>query len=422
MAIHTPRIGRREFLGATAATAVGFTIVKPQAVRGSEANSAVRFGILGVGGRGTEVGSGFITNAGARLTALADLFPDRIEQGRKHFDELQAKTGMSPLAQEQLFSGADAYKRIVESKEVDFIQISTPPYFHPAHLEAAVTAGRHVYCEKPIAIDVPGAKKAMALGKQAEGRLSLDVGFQIRLAPPMKALTERLWNGAIGRVACGAAFYYCNFIDRPAWPNASPAERHLRNWLYHRDLSGDIVVEQNIHVIDMCNWFLQAHPVLAEARCDRKVRTDEGDCKDNFAGFLVYPGNVQITFGSSQFGVPEFDAGVRLFGSDGSAESHYDARVSIAAKNKWDAGLAGTTAAGAPRGALDDADPEKQKAFVASIANRQFHNEAQQGAESALSAMLVRNAAYSGKPLSWDELLASTEVYDPKIDLTTISS
>jgi predicted dehydrogenase len=265
------------------------------------------------------------------------------------------------------------------------------------------------------------------IGTRAERRLSLDVGFQIRKAPPMVELEKRIREGAIGARACGEAFYYCPQIDRPAWPNASPDERRLRNWAWYRDLSGDIVVEQNIHVLDMCNWFLRAHPVHAVATCARKIRTDAGDCKDNFNAVVTYPGDVQITFGSTQFGSPEFDAGVRLFGADGSSASHYDSRVKIAGKHAWDAGLgepgrnSRSSAPGRSRGALDEADAEKQKAFVASITGRTFHNEALQGAESALTAMLIRNAAYSGRPLTWDELLASTEVYDPKISLARLS-
>jgi myo-inositol 2-dehydrogenase/D-chiro-inositol 1-dehydrogenase len=311
---------------------------------------------------------------------------------------------------------------------VDVIQISTPPYFHPLHLEAVVGAGKHAYCEKPVAVDVPGAKRVVEIGKRAAGSLSLDVGFQIRKAPPMVELEKRIRQGAIGAHACGEAFYYCPQIDRPAWPNASPDEQHLRNWAWYRDLSGDIVVEQNIHVLDMCNWFLRGHPVKAVASCARKVRTDTGDCKDNFNAVVTYPGDVQVTFGSTQFGRPEFDAGVRLFGADGSSESHYDWRVKIAGKHAWDAGLGDprgadrqNSASGETRGALDEADAEKQKAFVASITGRSFHNEALQGAESALTAMLIRNAAYSGTPLTWDELLTSTEVYDPKISLARLS-
>jgi len=423
MSDQTRRIGRREFLGATAASAVGLTIVKPAAVRGTAANSAVRFGILGVGGRGTEVGSGFV-GAGARVTALADLFADQLEAGRKHFDALQTKSGASPVGSDQLFRGQDAFKRIADSNEVDFIQISTPPYYHVQHLETVLASGKHVYCEKPVAVDVPGAKHVIELGQRINGKVSLDVGFQIRMAPPMVALAQRVWDGAIGPVACGEAFYYCPHIDRPARSGASPDELRLRNWVWYRDLSGDIVVEQNIHVIDMCNWFLRSHPAAAVATTARKVRADSGDCKDHFNAVLTYPGDVHISFGSTQFGEPEFDAGVRLFGPDGSSESHYDSRVSIAGKKKWDAGLGaakpGTqfSAAGAFQGSLDNADPEKQKGFLASITSGQFHNQAAQGAESALSAMLIRNAAYTGKPLGWDELLASTEVYDPKIDLT----
>src|SRR5918994_2157410 len=337
-------IRRRDFLKGTAAMTAGFTIINPRSVRGSQANSAVRLGILGVGGRGTAVGSGFVTNAGVRVTTLADLFADQLEAGRAHFDGLQAKAGAGPLAPSQLFRGPDCYKQIADAKDVDVIQISTPPYFHPLHLEAVVGAGKHAYCEKPVAVDVPGAKRVIEIGKRAGGRLSLDVGFQIRKAPPMVELEKRIRQGAIGAHACGEAFYYCPHIDRPAWPNASPDEQHVR---------------------DMCNWFLRGHPVKAVASCARKVRPDTGDCKDNFNAVVTYPGDVQVTFGSTQFGSPEFDAGVRLFGVDGSSESHYDWRVKIAGKHAWDAGLgepggadSRSSASDSSRGALDEADSE----------------------------------------------------------------
>ena len=139
-----------------------------------------------------------------------------------------------------------------------------------------VAAGKHVYCEKPVAVDVPGAKRVIEIGKRAEGKLSLDVGFQIRMAPPMVELAKRIWDGGIGTPAAGAAFYYCAHLDRPEWPNASPDEQRLRNWVWYRDLSGDIVVEQNIHVLDMCNWFLRGHPVKAVATCARKIATGRG--------------------------------------------------------------------------------------------------------------------------------------------------
>src|SRR2546429_64076 len=131
------------------------------------------------------------------------------------------------------------------SKEVDAVVIATPPYYHPQHLEAIVAGGKHVYLEKPVAVDVPGALKVIEIGKGAEGKLSLDVGFQIRDCPPFVELVKRIHNGAIGNIVCGEAHYLAGYIDRPAWPNASPVEKRLRNWVYDRVLSGDIIVEQN---------------------------------------------------------------------------------------------------------------------------------------------------------------------------------
>ncbi|MDR3676883.1 MAG: Gfo/Idh/MocA family oxidoreductase [Acidobacteriota bacterium] len=417
----TNKLGRREFLGAAAAAS--FMILKPQHVRGTAANSQVRFGILGCGGRATAKGTSFVQNADARVTAIADLFADQLEKGRQHFDTLQQAKGYAAIDPSQLFKGPNAYKEIAASKEVDFILITTPPYFHPHHLETVVAAGKHVYCEKPVAIDIPGAHHVISIGEKAKGKLSLAVGFQIRNAPPMVELTRRIHAGDLGKIGCGLAYYYCAHIDRPEWPNASPQEARLRNWVWDRKLSGDIIVEQNIHVIDMCNWMLKGHPIKAVGMCDRKDRTDAGDCKDNFNVLFTYPDNVQISFGSAQFGHPNFDAAVQLFGADGSSEAHYDWRVNIAGKNKWDAGMKPSgaeefSAAGKFKGALDDADSEKEKAFVASITSGQFLNQAALGAESVMSGILGRTAAYTGRSITWDELQKSKEVLEPGIDIT----
>ncbi len=422
------RIGRREFLGTAAATAAGFMIIKPELVRGSAANSAVAMGILGCGGRGTAVGSGFVQNTEARIVALADLFADQLEAGQKHFDEIQKAKGYAAIDRARLFRGPEADEQIAASKGVDAILITTPPYFHPSHLAIVANAGKHVYCEKPVAVDVPGVKKVMAIGEKVKGKLSLDVGFQIRMAPPMVELTRRIHDGALGKVACGLAYYYCGQLQRPDWPDATPEQKRLRNWVWDRRLSGDIIVEQNIHVIDMCNWMLQGHPEKAVGSGGRKVRTDAGDCWDNFNVVFTYPGSVQISFGSTQFDTPEFDAAVRFFGPKGSCEAHYDHRVFISGKEPWDAGLGGTaqqgaqfSAAGTFKGSLDQADSEKQKAFIASITSGQFHNQAAQGGESALSAMLGRTAAYSGKQVTWEELLRSKEVFEPGLNIDKLA-
>jgi len=178
----------------------------------------------------------------------------------------------------------------------------------------------------------------------------------------------------------------------------------------------------------MCNWMLQAHPEKAVGTGGRKVRTDTGDCWDNFNVVFTYPGEVQISFGSTQFGTPAFDAAVRFFGPKGSCEAHYDHRVFISGQEPWDAGLGAAakegaqfSAAGTFKGALDLADSEKQKSFIQSITSGQFHNQAEQGGESALSAMLGRTAAYTGKPVTWDELLRSKEVFDPGLNIAKLA-
>src|SRR5579872_6889034 len=250
-------IGRRGFLQATAGTAA-FTLLKPHLVRGAGANSAVRVGLLGCGGRGANHTETILKNTDARVVALADMFQDRLDNAKQQVDKLSAAKGHAGV--EQTFVGPNAYKQILDSKQVDAVVIATPPYFHVEHLAAAVEAGKHVYCEKPVAIDVPGTKRVLEIGKKAEGKVSLDVGFQIRMAPPYIELANRIHGGALGEIASGAAYYYCPHIGLNYPDEATPLSR-LRNWIQDKVLSGDIIVEQNIHAIDICNWVLQGHPV-----------------------------------------------------------------------------------------------------------------------------------------------------------------
>ncbi len=420
------KFGRREFLETAAAVSAAFTILKPTQIRGTAANSAVRLGILGCGGRGTAVGTGFVDNTNTRVVALADLFADQLAAAQKHFDEQQSKKDYPAISSTQLFKGTRASEQILASKEVDAILVSTPPYFHSQHLVAVLAAGKHVYLEKPVAIDVPGAKRVIQAGERMGGKVSLAVGFQIRKAPPFVELVRRIHGGALGKIGCGLAYYYCPHIDRPDRPSASQEEKRMRNWVWDRVLSGDIIVEQNIHVIDICNWLLQGHPIKAVGAGSRKLREDAGNCYDNFNLVFTYPNDVEVSFGSTQFNKHQFDAAVRFFGSRGSAEAHYDHRMSISGEEPWDAGLgpsqAGSqfSAAGAFRGSLDQSDSEKQKSFIESITSGKHINEASQGAETALSCMLGRTAAYTGKLVTWDQLMKSKEVYDPKIDLNKL--
>src|SRR5437868_10868032 len=421
-------LDRRKFIGVAAATA-GAMLIKPELVRGTAANSAIRAGLLGCGGRGTEDASNLVDTGGARVVALADMFQDQLDNARKHFDEVQQAKGYSAIDASQTFVGPKAFKQMAASKEVDAVVIATPPYYHPQHLEAIVAGGKHVYLEKPVAVDVPGALKVIEIGKRAEGKISLDVGFQIRDCPPFVELVKRIHNGALGNIACGEAHYLTGYIDRPAWPNASPVERRLRNWVHDRTLSGDIIVEQNIHVIDICNWILKDHPVKASATGGRQGRpADDGDCYGNYNVVFNYPNNVDVTFSSTQFAKGWWDVTERFFGTKGTSQSPYTGPLGIWGDEPWQYGPSTKPAADAQSFSvtgnftsnLELADSEKKKAFVESITSGKFHNQTAKGTESALSCIMARTAAYTGGEVTWEEILKSKEVWDPKIDLSKL--
>ncbi len=422
------KVDRRKFLGTAAATA-GILLLKPELVRGTAANSAVRVGLLGCGGRGTEDATNLIDTGGARVVALADLFQDQLEKARDNFNKLQQDKGYAALDTSQLFVGPNAFQQIAASKEVDAIVIATPPFYHPQHLEAAVAAGKHVYLEKPVAVDVPGAKKVMEIGKRAGGKLSLDVGFQIRDCPPFVELVKRIHGGALGKIICGESYYFASYLDRPAWPNVTPVERRLRNWVYDRALSGDIIVEQNIHVIDICNWVLKSHPVKVSASGGRAGRLTDGDVYGNYNVLFHYPDGVDVTFSSTQFSKGWWEVTERFFGTKGTSQSPYTGPLGIWGEEPWqfeappakDAGQAAFSATGKfTTSNLEFADREKKKAFVESITSGNFHNQADKGAESALSCIMARTAAYTGREVSWEDMLKSHETSDPKIDLSKL--
>ena len=424
------QVDRRTFITSAAATA-GFMIINPDLVRGTAANSAVRVGLLGCGGRGTEDATSLVETGGARVVALADLFQDQLDAARTHFNQIQQGKNYPDLNTTQLFVGPDAYQKIAASKEVDAIVVATPPYFHPLHLEAAVGGAKHVYLEKPVAVDVPGAMKVLDIGKRAEGKLSLDVGFQIRDCPPFVELVRRIHAGAIGKIICGVAHYLTGYIDRPQWPNATPEEHRLRNWVYDKVLSGDIIVEQNIHVIDICNWVLGAHPLKASATGGRMGRpATDGDVYGNYHVVFQYLDGVDVTFSSTQFAKGWWDVTERFFGTKGTTQSPYVGPLGIWGDEPWQDPNSITpkdssqpqafSVTGNFRSNLEQADPQKKKAFVDSIVSGKFHNQTPAGAESALSCIMARTAAYTGHEVTWEDTLKSTEIWDARLDLKKI--
>lgn len=419
---------RRTFIaGATGAS--GLLLLKPRTAFGYEANSAVRLGLLGCGNRGSSVATSFAKNTSARVVALADIFPDQLAKAKAHIDEVNAGLGLPAIDPNLMFRGHEAFQELASSSGVDAIQISTPPWFHVQHLDAAVAAGKHAYCEKPLGVDVEQAQQALAVGQRAQGRVSLDVGFQVRSAPPIAEVVRRIHSGAIGKIGQIAAHYNAPASTYPQRPPMSADELRLRNWLWDRTISGDILLEQNIHVIDLCNWILQGHPLKAMATGSRNIISHAGDIWDNYEVIFTYPNDVRVSSSSTQFGTNGwFDVSESVFGATGIAEAPYSGPVRIVGEEAWEWSgeenkiVAAKPATFATNGAFSDnlafADREKDKGFIDSITSGQFHNQAAEGVESALSCMLGRMAAELGREVTWDEQLTHGKKYSLGMDLT----
>jgi predicted dehydrogenase len=380
----------------------------------------VRHGLLGCGNRGTSVADSFSQNTSAQVVALADLFADQLAAGRSHFDQLNQKLGRAPIDSKLLFRGPNAFEQLAASKDVDLIQISTPPFFHVQHLNAAVSAGKHVYCEKPVGIDIRQAGEALKIAPRVRSTQSVDVGFQCRNAPPIVAIAEKIKAGALGKIGAVTANYNAPASTEKTRAGASADEYRLRNWLWDRALSGDILVEQNIHIVDLCNWILGARPLKATATGGRNILKHAGDCWDNYQVDFTYPGDVHLSFSSTQFGdYGSFDAGVKLYGASGMATVPYSGPIQIAGAQAWAWQDAASPTSGggkfAANGAFQDnlafADRDKERTFIESITSGQSHNQIAAGVETALSCMLGRMAGYQQREVTWEYLLAQGETY-----------
>ena len=416
---------RRSFLK-TAGAAGGLMIVKPSVAFSSQANGAVRYGLLGCGRRGTSVATSFAKNAGAHIVALGDIFPDKLAKGKQHFDQVNASLGLAAVNPKLTFHGHDAYKAMAASPDIDAVQISTPPFFHVEHMDVLSSGGKHVYCEKPVGVDIPQTKRALEIAKRIDGKVSAAVGFQIRSAPPFVEIVRRIHAGQIGTIAQISAHYNAPpAVYEERTPGMNDDEYRLRNWLRDQVLSGDILLEQNIHVIDVCNWVMGTHPVSALARRSRKVVKDFGNTSDNYEVLFTYPGDVELVFSSTQFNQNKyFDVAERFFGSQGLAEAPYKGPLRILGTQPWDwhdpkptASSAKFAADGSFTDNLAQADPEKDRSFINSITIGTFQNQIAAGVDTARSCILGRKSAETGRRVTWAEIENDTQAYQLGMNL-----
>ena len=411
-------MNRRQFVQTGAAC--GLLLLKSRTAFSYQANSAVRLGLLGCGNRGTTVSTSFSKNTTAQVVALADIFPDKLALGRTHFNQVNASLGRAAIDEKMLFHGPHAFEQLASCKDVDLIQISTPPFFHVQHLETAVAAGKHVYCEKPVGVDVAQANHALEIAKRVKPTQSVDVGFQVRNAPPIAAIAQKIQAGALGKIAAVAGNYNAPAALEKSCAGSSQDEFRLRNWLWYTALSGDILVEQNIHIIDLCNWLLGAHPLKATATGGRNILTHAGDCWDNYQVDYTYPNDVHFAFASTQFSEGNaFNAGLNMFGANGSAAVPYSGPVEIVGAQAWawkDSGNAASAPATfAANGSFNDnlafADRDKERTFIDSITSGNSAQPDCRRSGDRLELHAGPHGRLQNREATWEDLLAHGETY-----------
>jgi myo-inositol 2-dehydrogenase / D-chiro-inositol 1-dehydrogenase len=387
---------RRRFLADTTVAALTFSVLQPELVRGSNGNSKVDLGIIGCGGRGGWIANLFQKHGGYNVVALADYFPDRV-------DGVGTKAG---VPQARRFTGLSGYRRLLEQK-LDAVAIESPPFFHPAQAADAVAAGKHVYLAKPVAVDVPGCKSIEeSAAKATTNRLCFLVDFQTRANDLFIEALRRVHSGAIGRFVFGEATYHAEdpFEDKVQYVRAGDPEGLLRGWGLSRELSGDIITEQNIHAIDVASWIMGGPPVSAYGTGGRKFR-DAGTCWDTFSVTFRYPDDVGVAFSSRQFnGFGTRPEGIknRMFGTEGVLETEYGGQVLVRGKQFYNGGKTPTIY---EQGAVANI-----AAFHDAIQKQDYKNATvPESVRSNLVTILGRTAAYEGRVVTWEELVRSDE-------------
>ena len=391
---------RRTFL-TTAAALGGPLLVSPKAAFGTQANARIRLGAIGCGGRGTWIAELFQKHGGYEVRAAADYFPDRLDE---FGEKLQVPA-------ERRHPGLSGYRRVLES-DVDAVVIETPPFFHPRQAAEAVDAGKHVYLAKPVAVDVPGCRTVEASGgKATEKRLAFLVDFQTRTDAFYREAVKRTQYGDIGRIVCGEATYECGptWGDQAKWLTEKPGdpELRLRAWGLDRALSGDVITEQNIHALDVATWVLDAAPVHAVGTGGQKART-AGSCWDHFSVVFTFPRDVVVTFMSKQLGDGWDDICCRMYGTEGTFDSHYFGEVSIRGKLPYRGGKI-------PNLYMDGA-VANIAAFHDAIQKSDFSNPTvAPSVRSNLTTILGRAAAWHHGKVTWDEMMSAGETLDPDL-------
>ncbi len=400
----TEPTSRRTFLKASAASVAVASVLPGAHAAGDD---TLRVGLIGCGDRGTGAAKQALrADKNVKLVAMCDAFMDRLERSLgnlKNIKDIASKIDVTP---ERSFDGFDGYKKLLASG-VDVVLLTTPPGFRPLHLKAAIEAGKHVFCEKPVAVDATGVRSVLETAKLAkEKNLSLCSGYCWRYDQAKRETVKRIHAGDIGDVLA----MHITYLTGPLWwrgsdPKWTEMEYQMRNWYYFTWLSGDFIVEQHCHNFDKANWVLKgAVPVAATGVGGRQVRTEEkyGHIYDHFACTLEFPGGVKVFSACRQMAGLPSDVNDHVFGTKGQAHlmKHL---VQPAGGRAWEF-----------EGESKDMYQVEHDELFAGIRSGKFINDGASAAHSTSMAILAREAAYSGQRITWKQFMSSNQNIGPK--------
>ena len=414
---------RRKFIkGAAVASAIGLpALVSACAAKSSEEISSgtislsfldqapegepIKIGLIGCGSRGTGALMNLLDSGpSVEVVALADIFEDKLVRCKR---ELYGVRNVQ-IPESKCFIGFDAYKKLLET-EVNLVVLATPPYFRPDQFAAAVEAGKHIFMEKPVAVDPVGVRSILASAKLADQKgLKVGVGTQRRHQRDYLTCLEHIKQGAIGNIISANCYWNQGALwhakPQPGW---NEMEAMLRNWVNWSWLSGDHIVEQHLHNIDVINWFTGKLPVSAVGVGSRQKRIT-GDQYDNFSVDYVYEDGMHMHSMCRQIDHCANNVSELLVGTKGSTNCQnkiFDSAGNII----WEYDYAAETPE-APAGSETlKVEPYTQQSIdlITAIRTNQPYNEAADDAKSALVAIMGREAAYSGREVHFEEIMQS---------------
>jgi predicted dehydrogenase len=410
---------RRDFLKTTAGVVTGGalagTLALSPAVHAA-GGDVLRVGLIGCGGRGTgAAGQALNADKNVKLVAMGDAFRDRLDKSLATLqkdDEIAGKIDVK----DRCFVGFDAYKQVLDCG-VDVVLLTTPPHFRPLHLKAAVDAGKHVFAEKPVAVDAPGVRSVLATCAEAKKKnLSILSGLCLRFDDGHRETVKRIQDGAIGDIAVLQA----NDLRGPIWmfpreKDWSDMEWQMRNWYYFTWLSGDFNVEQHVHLLDLCAWLMkEEYPVRAVGLGGRQVRTskDYGHIYDHHSVVYEYANGMKVFSACRQQAGCKKDITVYATGTNGSAVvSEHDLWIASRSpashldKTRW--------RYRSHKGKRTNMYQIEHDVFFASIRSGTPINHGDYMSKSTLMAIMGRMATYTGQEISWQQALNSREDLTP---------